>query len=64
MGADQATRQSQKEHMFIQICEGLHESEAKLLCEAKDKNLHRVYKGLSHNVVKEAFNWDDNYVTP
>lgn len=63
-GADQATRQSQKEHMFIQICEGLHESEAKLLCEAKDKNLHRVYKGLSHNVVKEAFNWNDNYVTP
>ncbi len=64
VGADQATRQSQKEHMFIQICEGLHESEAKLLCEAKDKNLHRVYKGLSHNVVKEAFNWNDNYVTP
>ena len=41
-----------------------HESEAKLLCEAKDKNLHRVYKGLSHNVVKEAFDWNDNYVTP
>ena len=39
-GADNETKQSQKENMFIQICEGLHESEAKLLIVAKDKRLH------------------------
>ena len=60
-GADNETKQSQKENMFIQICEGLHESEAKLLIVAKDKRLHQVYKGLSAAVVKEAFNWNDNF---
>ena len=63
-GADNETKQSQKENMFIQICEGLHESEAKLLIAAKDKRLHQVYKGLSKDVVKEAFGWDDNFMIP
>jgi hypothetical protein len=48
--------------MFFQLLESLHESEAKLLCDAKDKKLHQVYKGLSSNVVKEAFGWDDNFM--
>ena len=60
-GADNDTPQAQKEKMFIQMCEGLCHSEAKLLIAAKDKKLHQVYKGLSHAVVKEAFNWDDDY---
>ena len=63
-GGDNETKQSQKENMFIQICEGLHESEAKLLIAAKDKRLHQVYKGLSKDVVKEAFGWDDNFMIP
>ena len=61
-GADNDTKQAQKENMFIQMCEGLHESEAELLCAAKDKRLHQVYKGLSKEVVKEAFKWDDNFM--
>ena len=61
-GADNDTSQAQKENMFIQICEGLHESEAQLLCDAKDKKLHQVYKGLSKDVVKEAFGWDDDFM--
>ena len=48
--------------MFFQMLEGLHESEAKLLVMAKDKKLHQHYKGLSSNVVKEAFDWDDNFL--
>ena len=63
-GADNDTKQAQKENMFIQMCEGLHESEAKLLVAAKDKRLHQVYKGLSKDVVKEAFGWDDNFMKP
>ena len=61
-GADNVTKQPQKENMFFQMLEGLHESEAKLLVNAKDKKLHQIYKGLSANVVREAFGWDENYV--
>ena len=63
-GADNVTRQSQKENMFFQMLEGLHESEAKLLINAKDKKLHQIYKGLSSNVVREAFGWDEEFVVP
>jgi hypothetical protein len=61
-GADNDTTQPQKENMFIQMCEGLHETEAQLLCDAKDKKLHQVYKGLSKDVVREAFKWDENFM--
>ena len=60
-GADKTTPQHKKEQMFIQMLEGLHNSEAKLLIAAKDKRIHQVYKGLSTNVVKEAFDWTDDY---
>ena len=60
-GADKQTPQHKKEHMFIQMLEGLHESEAELLIAAKDKKVHQMYKGLSTNVVKEAFDWTDDY---
>ncbi len=61
-GADNETPQFKKEQMFIQMCEGLHETEAELLVNAKDKKLHQVYKGLSANVVREAFSWDENFM--
>ena len=63
-GADNVTKQSQKENMFFQMLEGLHESEATLLINAKDKKLHQIYKGLSSNVVREAFGWDEDFVVP
>ena len=63
-GADNVTKKVQKENMFFQMLEGLHESEAKLLINAKDKKLHQIYKGLSSNVVREAFGWDEDFVVP
>ena len=63
-GADNTTPKMKKENMFIQMLEGLHESEARLVIAAKDKKLHQVYKGLSKDVVKEAFNWNDDFVNP
>ena len=63
-GADRETKQHRKEAMFFQMLEGLHESEAKLVIAAKDKNLHQIYKGLSANVVREAFGWDENFKVP
>ena len=61
-GADAKTPQFRKEQMFVQLLEGLHVDEAKVICYAKDKVLHQKYKGLSDNVVKEAFGWNENYV--
>ena len=61
-GADAKTPQFRKEQMFVQLLEGLHEDEAKVICYAKDKVLHQKYKGLSDNVVKEAFGWNENYI--
>ena len=63
-GADNDTPKYKKELMFVQLLEGLHETEAKLIINAKDKKLHQVYKGLSKEVVKEAFGWNDDFVKP
>lgn len=61
-GGDDSLAQFKRENLFIQILEGLHKSEAELLINAKDKKLHQVYKGLSKEVVKEAFGWTDDFV--
>ena len=61
-GGNNAITQNKREMMFVQLLEGLHQNEAELLVTAKDKSLHKTYKGLSDNVVKEAFDWDDNYM--
>ena len=61
-GGDNVTPQFKKEQMFIQLLECLHVSEAKLICEVKDKKLHQTYKGLSANVVREAFGWDEHFM--
>jgi hypothetical protein len=60
-GGDTTLPQFKRENMFIQMLEGLHTTEAQLLIDAKDKKLHQVYKGLSKEVVKEAFSWNDNF---
>ena len=61
-GGNPKLSQNRRENMFIQMLEGLHESEAEIIIAAKDKSLHRKYKGLSSNVVKEAFNWNEDYM--
>ena len=61
-GGNGALSQGKRETMFVQMLEGLHESEADVLVAAKDGVLHQMYKGLSANVVKEAFNWTDDFV--
>ena len=63
-GADPATTKTQKETMFIQMLEGLHKDEAKLLLGMKSKSLNKMYKGLTESVVKEAFGWNDEFYRP
>ena len=63
-GGNPQLTQNRRENMFIQLLEGLHQSEAEIIVAAKDKGLHRKYKGLSANVVKEAFGWTEDYMQP
>jgi hypothetical protein len=43
-----------RETLFIQLLEGLHESEADIICLVKDKELQSKFR-ITHAVVKEAF---------
>ena len=61
-GGNNELSSTKREMMFVQLLEGLHQKEAELLVAAKDKKLHQKYKGLSSNVVKEAFKWDEAYM--
>ena len=61
-GGNNQLTQNKREMMFVQLLEGLHPNEAEIVVAAKDKVLHQKYKGLSDNVVKEAFDWDDDYM--
>jgi len=62
-GGDDRLSKTKKETMFIQILEGLHADEAKLLIAVVNKELNKVYKGLTDAVVKEAFGWNEDYKT-
>ena len=61
-GGDNITPQFKKEQMFVQLLEGLHKDEAELICYAKDKQLHKIVKGLSAPVVRQAFGWDEDFM--
>jgi hypothetical protein len=53
-GGNDGLSSLRRETMFIQILEGLHPEEAKILCLTKDKALQTKYK-ISYDVVKEAY---------
>jgi len=50
-----------REMMFIQLLEGLHEKEALLLIDAKNKVINKKYKGLNAATVCEAYEWNSNF---
>lgn len=62
VGGNNAINKLKKETMFIQMLEGLHEADAEVLMSIKNKNLNNTYKGLTANLVKETFNWNDDFV--
>jgi hypothetical protein len=61
-GGDNTISRTRKETLFIQMLEGLHQSEAEVLINVKDKKLNKVYKGLTAEMVKESFNWNDEFM--
>ncbi len=63
-GGDTTLPQFKRENMFIQMLEGLHKNEAKVLLDMKNKALNKTFKGLTADMVKEAFGWNKDFVTP
>lgn len=53
-GGSSSLKQLQRENLFIQMLEGLHEDEARILILAKDKSLGKKYK-ITRATVEQAF---------
>jgi len=53
-GGNTGLKQAQRENLFIQMLEGLHEEEANILILVKDKALQKKYK-ITKACVEEAF---------
>ena len=63
-GGNNTINKIRKETLFIQMLEGLHADEAKVLIDMKNKSLNKTYKGLTSEMVKEAFGWNADFVKP
>ena len=61
-GGDNTISQNKRETLFIQMLEGLSADEADFLITVVNKKINNKYKGFTANLVKEAFNWDDNFM--
>jgi len=61
-GGDNSLSNTKRETLFIQMLEGLSAEEAEFLITVVNKKVNNKYKGFTANLVKDAFNWDDNFV--
>ena len=61
-GGDNTLKQSKRELLFIQMLEGLSGEEAEFLIAVVNQKINNKYKGFTANLVKEAFNWDENFM--
>ena len=61
-GGDGTLSNTKRETLFIQMLEGLSAEEAKFLVTVVNKKVNNEYKGFTANLVKEAFDWDDNFM--
>ena len=62
VGGNNSINKLKKETMFVQMLEGLQEKDAEVLLLIKNKKLNTVYKGLTASMVKETFNWNDDFI--
>ena len=64
-GGNSGLSNIRRETMFIQMLEGLHPSEAEILCLVKDKQLTQKYSKINQGIVAQAFPdivWGDRSV--
>ena len=53
-GGNDTLSTMRRETMFIQMLEGLHPEEAKIICLVKDKDLESIYK-ITYEIVQQAY---------
>ena len=61
-GGDNTLTNTKRETLFIQMLEGLCAEEAEFLVIVVNKRVNNEYKGFTANLVKEAFDWDENFM--
>ena len=61
-GGDNTISQNKRETLFIQMLEGLSAQEADFLVTVVNKKVNNKYKGFTANLVKEAFDWNDDFM--
>ncbi len=61
-GGDNTLSSTKREVIFIQMLEGLCAEEAQFLVAVVNKRVNNEYKGFTANLVRDAFNWDDNFM--
>ena len=61
-GGDASLTSKKRETIFIQMLEGLCAEEAAFLVHVVNKRVNNEYKGFTANLVRDAFNWDDNFM--
>lgn len=61
-GGDSTLSSTKRETLFIQMLEGLCAEEADFLITVVNKKVNNKYKGFTANLVKDAFDWDDNFM--
>ena len=61
-GGDNTLTNTKRETLFIQMLEGLSAEEAQFLVSVVNKRVNNEYKGFTANLVKDAFDWDDNFM--
>ena len=61
-GGDSSLSNTKRETLFIQMLEGLSAEEAEFLVAVVNKKVNNKYKGFTANLVKDAFDWNDNFM--
>ena len=61
-GGDSSLSGNKRETIFIQMLEGLCAEEAQFLVAVVNQRVNNEYKGFTANLVKDAFNWDDDFM--
>ena len=61
-GGDNTLSNTKRETLFIQILEGLSAEEAAFLVTVVNKKVNNEYKGFTANLVREAFDWDADFI--
>ena len=61
-GGDNTLSSTKRETLFIQMLEGLSAEEEAFLITVVNKRENNEYKGFTANLVKDAFDWDENFM--